>query len=257
MTTPSSLTPIGRTVGIVGFGQFGQLVPALLPKRRSVKVFDVKDRRQEARQLGCAFASFEEVCACDVVVFAVPVQALREVLRKAAPHIKPGALAIEVSSVKLLPSRWMQEELPAGCSILCLHPLFGPQSARIGLAGRKLVVCPVRGAEHRAIARLAALKGLVVRVSTPELHDREMAHVQGLTHLIARAIIKTGRPHLALQTQPYFHLMDLCSLVEHDTDELFAAIELMNPYAREVVRAFVKNVTEIDAALEDAKNGSR
>jgi prephenate dehydrogenase len=79
----------------------------------------------------------------------------------------------------------MEELLPPMVDITCVHPLFGPQSARLGLAGRRLVICPQRGDRHVALARLAQAKGLVVRLTDPHTHDQEMAHVQALTHLIA------------------------------------------------------------------------
>lgn len=242
-----------KTIGVIGFGQFGQLIPTLTPHRRTVLVHDVIDRTREAAQHGCRFVSLKEAAGADVVVFATPVQALQNVIAAAAPHLRPDAWAIEVSSVKMLPQRWMLDMLPASVAVTCLHPLFGPQSARIGLAGRRLVICPVRGQQHVRLARLAARHGLLVRITDAETHDREMAHVQALTHLIAKAIVATGRPRLSLQTQPYLHLMDLCSLIEHDSDALFLAIETLNPFAGEVVDRFADAVGAIAGRLRKVR----
>jgi prephenate dehydrogenase len=239
----------GRTIGVIGFGQFGQLLPSILPRRRTLLVHDREDRQREAAQLGCAFVSFETACVADVVVFAVPVQHLRAVLARAAAHLRPGAWALEVSSVKTLPAAWMLEILPPTVDITCVHPLFGPQSARLGLAGRRLVICPQRGDRHLALARLAQAQGLVVRQTDPQTHDQEMAHVQALTHLIAKAMVATGRPRLSLQTQPYLHLMELCGLIEHDSEELFSAIQTLNPYAPEIVDQFCTHIGAIQARL--------
>jgi prephenate dehydrogenase len=139
----------------------------------------------------------------------------------------------------MLPARWMSELLPAHADLVATHPLFGPQSARNGLAGLRFVVCPVRGRRHRQVAAFGRRLGLKVTVTTPEEHDREMAYVQALTHLIGRSLVNMGIPDEQLKTQSYQHLLDLCGLIGADTFELFTAIQTQNPFAREVATAFV------------------
>ncbi len=73
-------------------------------------------------------------------------------------------------------------------------PLFGPQSANGGLSGLRFVVCPVRGGRYEQVAAFGRLLGLKVTVTTPEEHDREMAYVQALTHLIGRSLVNIGIP---------------------------------------------------------------
>lgn len=239
-----------RTIGVIGFGQFGQLLPSILPRARAVLVHDIQDRRREAAQVGATLVDFPTACGSDVVVFAVPVQQLQAVIAAAAGHMRPNAWAVEVSSVKVLPSQWMTAGLPDTVAITCVHPLFGPQSARQGLAGRRLVICPIRGEHHKTLARLATRHGLVVRACDPDTHDQEMAHVQALTHLIAKAIVATGRPRLSLPTQPYLHLMELCGLIEHDSEDLFRAIQTLNPHAGPVVDAFAGHIAAINTRLK-------
>jgi hypothetical protein len=86
---------------------------------------------------------------------------------------------------------------PVAASTICrqsvhivpTHPLFGPQSvARDGLAGRQLVICPARGDQHLKVAALGEELGLRVQITTAEEHDREMAYVQALTHLVGRTL---------------------------------------------------------------------
>ena len=81
--------------------------------------------------------------------------------------------------------------------------------------------------------------GLTVTVTTPEEHDREMAYVQALTHLIGRSLVNLGIPDEQLKTPSYQHLLELCALIGADTFELFTAIQTQNPFAAEVAQAFV------------------
>jgi prephenate dehydrogenase len=229
-----------KTLGLIGFGQFGRLAAALLTPHFDVLVTDAAPGAEAAvRDAGFAFGGVAEVAARDVVVVAVPVAVMRAVFADIAPHLRPGALVADVGSVKMLPSQWMVELLPAHVDLIATHPLFGPQSAKAGLKGLRFVICPIRGERHERVAAFGRALGLTVTVASAEEHDREMAYVQALTHLIGRSLVNLGIPDEDLKTQSYQHLLELCSLIGADTFELFTAIQTQNPFAAEVVEAFV------------------
>src|SRR5689334_15752779 len=102
-----------KTIGMIGFGQFGQLAARYLRENFDVAVADSADRRAEAAALRVGWATLHEVATRDVVIVAVPVQAMRAVFTAVAPHVRPGTLIIDVGSVKVLQVRWMEELLPA------------------------------------------------------------------------------------------------------------------------------------------------
>ena len=168
-----------------------------------------------------------------------PRPGMREVFAQIAPHLIRGALVIDVGSVKMLPAEWMAEILPSHVDLVATHPLFGPQSAKTGLAGLRLVVCPIRGARADKVAAFGRSLGLTVTVTSPEEHDREMAYVQALTHLIGRSLVNLDIPDEQMKTPSYQHLLELCSLIGADTFELFTAIQTQNPFASEIANAFV------------------
>lgn len=230
-----------KSLGLIGFGQFGRLAAGVLKDHFDVLVADpAPNAAQQAAAMGVGFGPLETVATREVVVVAVPVAAMREVFAAIAPHLRADALVVDVGSVKVLPARWMAELLPASVDIVATHPLFGPQSvARDGLPGLRFVVCPVRGARAEKVAAFGRSLGLAVTLTTPEEHDEEMAYVQALTHLIGRSLVNLGIPDERLATQSYQHLLELCGLIGADTFELFTAIQTQNPYAPRVVEAFV------------------
>jgi len=235
MTTASR-----KTLGLIGFGQFGQLAGSHLKSHFDLMVTDVAlEAEAAAHAMGVAFGSPEACAARDIVVVAVPVRTMRDMFIRIAPHVRPGALVADVGSVKVLPARWMRELLPVHADIVATHPLFGPQSAKDGLAGLRFVVCGVRGERHEAVAEFGRSLGLTVTVTSPEEHDREMAYVQALTHLIGRSLVNVGIPDEQLKTPSYQHLLELCALIGNDTFELFTAIQTLNPYAAEIAGQFV------------------
>lgn len=235
-----------KSLGIIGFGQFGRLAAKILAPHFDIKVTDVAEGSEAyARAQGYAFTSLAEAGACQIVVVAVPVVAMRGVFTELAPILAPGALVVDVGSVKVLPAQLMLELLPDHVDLVATHPLFGPQSAKTGIEGLRFVICPLRGDRHERMAAFGRSLGLTVTVTTAEEHDREMAYVQALTHLIGRSLVNLGIPDEQLKTPSYQHLLELCALIGGDTFELFTAIQTQNPYAAEVARAFVEQAESL------------
>lgn len=234
-----------KTVGLIGFGQFGQLAARHLAARFVVGVHDPLVAEETIAAAGYPSLSLEAAAARDVVILAVPVQQMESVIALIAPNVRPGATVVDVASVKMLPSKWLAHYLPDNVHIVATHPLFGPQSAAKGLAGSLLVVCPIRGEQHVKVAALGEELGLTVRISSAQEHDREMAYVQALTHLIGRSLSAMAIPDEMLKTQSYQHLLDLTGLIGNDSYELFTAIQTLNPFARDVAEDFVGRASDL------------
>jgi prephenate dehydrogenase len=144
----------------------------------------------------------------------------------------------------------MRRGLPRHVDIIATHPLFGPQSARDGIVGLKIAVCPIRGDKGpRVAAFLRSVLGLDVIVTTPEAHDRDAAMVQGLTHLIAKVLVQMEPLPTRLTTRSFDLLLEAVGMVRHDAPEVFHAIERTNPYSREVRRRFFDLAYALDAEL--------
>jgi prephenate dehydrogenase len=240
-------------IGLIGLGAFGRLIAAHLSGRFALLGYDPAP---QGPLKGVTPASLAQAAACEVVILAAPVPVLREICRAIAPHLRPGALVLDVCSVKVLPARIMREELPAHVDIIGTHPMFGPQSARGGVKGLKIVLCPIRGRLHRPLAGwLRGALGLDAIIATPEQHDHEAAMVQGLTHLIAKVLVEMEPLPRAMTTVSFDLLMRAVDMVRYDAPEVFYAIERMNPYVPEVRRKFFGLAAELAEHLE--QNGER
>jgi prephenate dehydrogenase len=171
------------SLGIVGFGAFGQLVAIHLREHFDISAYDPSPGLAKvAEQLGVTLTSLHSVSQADAILIAAPVPCFEQVVSEIAVSCKPGALIVDVGSVKVVPSEIMRRLLPNYVDIVATHPLFGPQSARKGIEGLKIAVCPIQGKRHaRLAAFLRKTLSLTVIVTTPEDHDREAAVVQGLT----------------------------------------------------------------------------
>ncbi|CAI9416997.1 hypothetical protein ANOBCDAF_03864 [Pleomorphomonas sp. T1.2MG-36] len=232
-------------VGIIGFGAFGQLMAEHLRAYAPILAHDIAPDAARAEALGVALVPFETAAACPVVVLAVPVSEMAGVASRLAPHLTPGALVLDVGSVKVEPAAIMLEMLPDHVEIVATHPLFGPVSARAGLRGARIAICPLRGRRFRVAAFCRRL-GLDVILTTPEQHDRDAAEVQGLTHLVASLLTRMDLHPTRLTTRSFELLMSAVDMVRNDAPEVRHAILASNPYAGDVLRRFKSLTSTLD-----------
>lgn len=242
------------SLGIVGFGAFGQLAARHLGSYFEISAYDPsEDLDAIAQQLGVRLSPLNTVAQADVILIAAPVSSFETVVGEIANACKPGALIIDVGSVKVVPAAIMRRLLPANVNIVASHPLFGPQSAMKGIEGLKIAICPIQGKQHsRLAAFLRKILGLKVIMTTPEIHDQEAALVQGLTHLIAKVLLKMGPLPTHMTTKSFDLLSEAISMVQYDAPEVFEAIEKSNPYAETVRRQFFNLAADLSVELETA-----
>jgi prephenate dehydrogenase len=228
-----------RSIGLVGFGAFGRLIAEHLYPYFPLVAFDPAANAGEHRHDHVRFGTVAEVGRSDLVVLVVPVGELSSAISMLRPHLRPGSIVVDVASVKVRPIAVMRAELPPFVDIVGTHPLFGPQSAKGGIKGCKIALCPVRGrCAPRIAAFLRHVLKLEVHIVTAEEHDRQAAIVQGVTHLVAKVLVRMEPLPTRLTTASFDHLMRATDMVRHDAASVFLAIERDNPYAAEVRAQF-------------------
>jgi prephenate dehydrogenase len=245
-----------QSMGVIGLGAFGQLLAQRLRPFFAIQACDPSpEAKAFAKKEGIRLGTLKECASARYVVLAVPVLQIGPVAEAIAPYARPGASVFDVASVKLGPTRAMAAALPDHVNIIGTHPLFGPQSALSGLDGLKIAVCPVRGARQRRVDRVLAFLRDQLHLdafeSDPQSHDKDMAMVQGLTHLIAK-VLDDMEPLPRRQTTLSFdYLVKAMQLVRGDSEELFRAIERENPYSAEVRARFFRRIDALRTDLEN------
>ncbi len=237
----STIPSLPSRIGLIGLGAFGGFARAHLARHFEVVAHDPAHDGP----------SLAEAAACPVVVLAVPLAALADVARAIAPALLPGALVVDVCSVKSAPLALLDAILPEHAGIVGTHPLFGPQSGRDGIAGLPVAVCPARrGRRRRLVSRfLSGTLALDAVVLGPEEHDRQMATVQGLTHLLARIVLEMGVGDTRLATPTFRHLLRMVDTVRHDSEALFRTILDSNPHAAAMRTRFREAADAVEARL--------
>ncbi len=243
-------------IGLIGYGRFGRLtVENLTPDCPVVVHTRSRDKAADIAEAGGRLAPLEEACQQDIVILCVPISAMQATLKQIAPLVKTDALIVDVCSVKVYPVQWMKALLPASVEILATHPMFGPDSAAISLAGHKIVLCPERidPQRYETIKQWLVKKHLVLIETTPDEHDMEIAVSLALTHFIGRSLSEFGALPLNIDTEGYKRLLHILEVTNNDTMQLFEDMHNYNPYAREKRNAFMRAMETMHMHLEASK----
>lgn len=221
-----------KRVAIIGFGRFGRLLAELMQADYDVAIVDNNaDAQEAAKQMGLTPIPFALLTQADVIFLAVPIAALEGVLQQLQPIAHKDQTVIDICSVKVYPAKLMQRYLP-DCQTLASHPLFGPDSAKHGLKGLKIVLCPlsIKKANLRTWQSFWKKYGVQVLEKTPEEHDKDMIYSLGFTHALARMIDHMNIPDLTLTTRNYEAIRQVAELSLNDTPQLYHDMLYYNPF---------------------------
>lgn len=241
---------------LIGLGSFGRFLISYLQPHFLFHACDRDVDRCSSHLVEGANSLPTDAACVDILILAVPAQHMEGLLRQLAPLLtsrSTPALVIDVASVKVKPIALMRDLLPPETEIIGTHPLFGPQSGKNGIEGLPIAFCPVRASEERiACVRSFLSQTLKLKVLdvSPEEHDRQMAYVQGLTHLVSRAAAALELPKTELATVAYRRFAEMSESLAGDSWELFKTIENENPFASEVRNQFMKHLNELEQKLK-------
>lgn len=254
-----SLALAGRVAGlwteVVGFGRRAESLERAL-------ALGLCDR--------ATTSAADAVTGAGVVILATPLGAIPAVVEAMVPGLRPGALVLDVGSVKGTAVRDIEARLPAGVSFVACHPLagterFGPDAASAELyRGRRCIICPTPRTPAAALGRARALwaaVGAEVVEMPADLHDHVMAAVSHLPHVAAYSLAGalgdlSGPIDAAARALPTTSLRDTTRIAASDS-QMWRDIFLENREALlPLVDGFAARVQELRQAIA-AGDGDR
>ena len=250
---------IAGTIGVIGYGRFGEMWARTLAAMSRTVVYDLKWERAESVPVlpePLEAARFEQVAGSDLLFLSVPISELETCCRRLGPLLSASTLVADVCSVKVHPAKVMRDTLKPDQPLLGTHPLFGPDSvARLGLSGRKIVLCPLRASSEQTRVLRAIFERLELQIieATPDEHDQQMAHSQALVHLLGRALTKLSLDAQEISTPDYESLLNIRSFVNNDTWQLFFDMQRYNPYAQQMRRTLRASLDDLEARIQSGR----
>lgn len=203
------MKPVVDTLAIIGFGLIGSSVARAARKSGAVRRIVACDGSAAARRAIKRLRLADAVVAdpaqaaagADIVMVCTPMSAYARVARKIGPIMKAGAILTDSGSVKRAAIVDLAPHVRKGVHLVPAHPIAGTENSGpdSGFAelftGRWCIVTPLPRTPKTASAKVEALwKRLGSRVTrmTPQHHDRVLAIVSHVPHLIAYTIVNTA-----------------------------------------------------------------
>ena len=202
--------PIFRRIAFIGIGLIGSSVARIARERGDIAaeiVVNARTRKTLDRVMELGFADRVEpdpakaVEGADCIMLCAPVGAFAELAAKIGPALTPGAVLTDVGSTKQSVIRDVGPFVPAGVHFVPAHPVAGteysgPDAGFTTLfQGRWTLLTPPPGTDEAAVEKTAELWrrcGAMVERMEPVHHDRVLAIVSHLPHLLAFTICGTA-----------------------------------------------------------------
>lgn len=241
-----------KKIGIIGFGRFGELLASLTANKFETYIIESNEARaHRAASLGFAVISIEDATALDFIFLAVPISLLEPTISALAPHVNENHVIIDLCSVKMYPAMLMKKYL-AKSQLLCSHPMFGPDSAKKGLQGLQVALCPLTIEEDNLglIKEFWSSYGCEIVITTPDQHDKDVVFSQAFTYTIAKIILNAGLPPVKLQTRSFQAITEVAALSANDTDQLFHDMLFYNPYFAQMKLQLEEAIVQTNTVLD-------
>jgi cyclohexadieny/prephenate dehydrogenase len=202
--------PVFRRLALLGIGLIGSSVARIAKERGDLAseiIVNARTQKTLDRVVELGFADRVEldparaVEGADGVMLCAPVGAFADIAARIGGVLQPGAVLTDVGSTKQSVIRDVGPFVPAGVHFVPAHPLAGteysgPDSGFTTLfQGRWTLSTPPPGTDEVAVEKVAELWrrcGSMIERMEPAHHDRVLAIVSHLPHLLAFTICGTA-----------------------------------------------------------------
>lgn len=264
----SALRSRPLTIGIIGFGRFGQFIARTFSNHGEIVVTSRSDYTDIADGMGATYVPLSDPDSflekdLDVIILAVSILSFESTIEKLVPSLQKyiekgnkGPLLVDVLSVKEHPRQVLLKHLPGECDILCTHPMFGPDSGRNGWHNLNFVYEKTRvnkavfdpegtvtsddtmneddEAHVESMDRIERFlsiweeEGCRMVPLSCKAHDEYAANSQFITHLMGRILGAQGLSMTPIDTKGFESVLSLVDSTTADSFDLFYGLYKYN-----------------------------
>lgn len=226
-----------ETIGIIGYGHFGQFLEILA--QRYIPEVTVKVFSHRFEPDGETFFTLQEAASCDAVVLCGAIHDYEKQLLEVLPHLLSDSVLVDVATVKKYPTDIFKKHAPDR-KWISTHPMFGPESYKKhnqDVSGFRVVVTDYTlvNDDFQYFRNFLSGLGFVVIEMSADEHDKLLAETLFLTHYIGQTMQEGGFARTNIDTVSFSYLMDAVESVINDK-KLFEDVYRFNPYCKEVAK---------------------
>ncbi len=192
-------------LGLMG-GSLGLAIKALDDKIKVVGVARRKEVIDEALKIGAidegSLDIGEGVRGADLIILAIPVGSMLQKVQEMLNDLADGTIITDVGSTKESVVRNIEAIIPKSAHFIGGHPMTGSEKDGISAANADLfksayyILTPTEKTSSEAFKRLhsliAKISGRVIAID-PKKHDRLVASISHLPHLISAALVNLAK----------------------------------------------------------------
>ena len=258
-----------KQISVIGLGLLGgSITLTVLRSLPSVKIVGHTHRlitRKKAKRLAVAAEIVDDMKAAvsnaDLVIIATPIYTFEEIFKTISDSLPAGCIVTDVGSTKVLPHRWAAKRLHKNVYYVGSHPIAGSEQRGIEFARDDLfdqAMCVLTATSKTNRWALKTLKnfwsalGCFVKVMTPTQHDKVLANVSHVPHMVAAGLINANSNEtLQFAGQGFIDTSRIAS----GPANIWADILLTNP--ENSARGIDKVIKELAKLKKAIKNGNR
>jgi len=223
-----------KKVAIIGVGLIGGSLGMAIKSRRLAEVITGVTRHRSTLILAkkhnaldrSTIDSCKAVKDADLAIIATPISRIVKIAKDIAPHLKPGCIVTDVGSVKGVIVREIEKMARIRRKEIYFvggHPMAGSEKSGVSFAKSDLfknTICFLTSTprtDQRALNKVKNLWGkigAVTEIVSPQKHDRIVAYISHLPHLLAYNLLIVTPPQYYRYAAGSF--LDMTRIVSSD-----------------------------------------
>ena len=198
--------PLIKRLAVIGVGLIGGSLARILREKGEVgEIIGIgrgEANLQKAVELGVVdryeLDPVAGVAGADVVFLATPVRTIAGLVAQIAPSLSPGCVVTDGGSVKEEIVVECERLMPSGAYFVGGHPIAGTEHSGVEASfatlylGKRCIITPTAQTSPEAlqkVVRMWEIAGSDVVQMDVEKHDRVLAAISHLPHMVAYALV--------------------------------------------------------------------
>jgi prephenate dehydrogenase len=198
--------PLIKRLAVVGVGLIGGSLARILREKGEVGEIVGIGRGTANLERAVALGVIDRythdlaagVAAADLVFLATPVCTIAGLVQQMAPFLSPGCIVTDGGSVKEEIVVACEALMPQGTCFVGGHPIAGTEHSGVEASfatlyqGRRCIITPTVHTHQGALAKVVQmweLAGSEVMQMDPETHDKVLAAISHLPHMVAYSLV--------------------------------------------------------------------